>query len=343
MTSNQEPVLPNGGTPEEHILITGAAGFIGQELSAALLASSSSIRLTLTDVIEPPIPNTPSGKPSDRVTSVKSDLTSPTAVSSLLATPFRTVYLLHGLMSGGAEANLELGWRVNWDSHRAIIDALRARSDAPVVVFPSSLAVYGPPDSIPDGQQVPTSEATRATPRSSYGAQKLMVETYLCDMSRRGLLDGRVARLPTVIVRPGAPSAAASSFASGIVREPLKGEKSVLPVSRDLEMWVCSPATVVRNLVALRGIHKEKFGPAGRVVNLPGVTVRVQDILDALEAVGRKEALALVEEKPDEKVEAIVGSWPARFDVSWAKSLGLQEDVSLVETVQAFVASLKRS
>ncbi|KAH8880524.1 NAD(P)-binding protein [Thozetella sp. PMI_491] len=324
---------------EEHVLITGAAGFIGQELSAALLAASPSIHLTLTDVIEPPIPTVSSqSSSSSRVTAVKSDLTSPAAVSALLETPFRAVYLLHGLMSGGAEANLELGWRVNWDSHRALIDGLRAKphgSDT-VVVFPSSLAVYGPAT---PGQQ--TSEATCPTPQSSYGAQKLMVETFLSDMSRRGLLNGRIARLPTVIVRPGAPSAAASSFASGIVREPLKGEPSVLPVSRNLEMWVCSPSTVVRNLAALKDIPKEKFG-ISRVVNLPGITVRVQEILEALEAVGGQKALALVEEKPDSKIEAIVGSWPARFDVNRATGLGLVGDVSLVETVTAFAESLKK-
>ncbi len=323
---------------DENILITGAAGFIGQALTVALIESSPRIRLVITDVIEPPVPESVS-QHGDRITTVKSDLTSPSAVDSLLsATRFSAAYLLHGLMSGGAEANLELGWRVNWDSHRAVIDCLRARVPGTVVVFPSSLAVYGP--SSPGGGGV-TSEATCPVPQSSYGAQKLMVETYLGDFSRRGLIDGRVVRLPTVIVRPGAPSAAASSFASGIVREPLRGERAILPVARDLEMWVCSPRTVVRNLVYVKGIPKERFG-ISRVVNLPGITVSVGQILQALEAVGGSGALDLVDEAPDPKIEAIVGSWPARFDITRAEELGMEGDCSLVETVQAFVASIKR-
>lgn len=123
----------------------------------------------------------------------------------------------------------------------------------------------------PSAETEVTSEATYPVPQSSYGAQELMVETYVNDFSRRGLLDGRVMRLPTVIVRPGAPSAAASSFARGIVREPLRGERSVLPVSRDLEMWVCSSRMVVANLVHVKDIPKERFGGLTRVMNLPGL------------------------------------------------------------------------
>ncbi|KAG8161320.1 hypothetical protein KVR01_009584 [Diaporthe batatas] len=315
------------------ILITGAAGFIGQVLAAALLESSSDITLVLTDVTEPAVPEAASQHAS-RVKSTSSDLTDPNAVASLLSTPFKAVYLLHGLMSGGAEANLELGWRVNWDSHRSILDHLRTHQKGTVVIFPSSLAVYGP-----TGPGEITSESTNPLPQSSYGAQKLMVETYLNDFSRRGLLDGRIVRLPTVVVRPGAPSAAASSFASAIIREPLRGEKSILPVSRDLEMWVCSPKTVVANLIRIKDVPKEKFG-LSRVTNLPGITVTVQQMLDALQKVGGSEAIKLIEEERDPKVEAIVGSWPARFDTSRAQGLGLDADQSLVDTVNEFCQSL---
>ncbi|KAI0012130.1 NAD-dependent epimerase/dehydratase [Xylariaceae sp. FL0662B] len=320
---------------DENILITGAAGFIGQELAEALIESSSTVKLTITDVIEPSIPHS-SSQHKSRITAVKCDLTDPSVIETLLATPFTAVYLLHGLMSGGAEANMELGWRVNWDSHRGILDYLRRHLPGTVVIFPSSLAVYGP-----SAPGCVTSEDTCPMPQSSYGAQKLMVETYLNDFSRRGLLDGRIVRLPTVIVRPGAPSAAASSFASGIVREPLRGEKSVLPVSRDLEMWVCSPGTVVRNLVYVKDVPREAFGIT-RVVNLPGITVTVDQILQALQEVGGDKARNLVEEARDPKIEAIVGSWPARFDIKRAEGLGMTGDCSLVETVKAFSLTLNR-
>lgn len=320
---------------DEHILITGAAGFIGQELMTSFLLSSSTLRLTITDVAQPPIPASCSAH-SARVTAIKSDLTAPSAVKSLFTPRFSAVYLLHGLMSGGAEANLELGWRVNFESHRIILDYLRCQHPGTIVVFPSSLAVYGPPAAM----GAVTSELTCPQPQSSYGAQKLMTETYLNDMSRRGLLDGRIVRLPTVIVRPGLPSAAASSFASGIVREPLQGVPAVLPVAPSLEMWVCSPQTVVRNLILVKDVPGDRFG-LSRVVNLPGVTVTVQDILDALRTVGGDEALNLVEEKRDAKVEAIVNSWPARFDIGRATGLGMVSDVSVLETVGAFAANLR--
>lgn len=183
-------------------------------------------------------------------------------------------------------------------------------------------------------------EMTGPIPLSNYGSQKLMVETYLNNLSWKRLLDGRIVRLPTVIVRPGAPSAAASSFASGIIREPLKGERSVLPVPRDLEMWVCSPHTVVKNLVLVKDVKDYAFGIT-RSVNLPGIRVTVQQMLDALEAVGGRGATSLIDEVPDPEVAKIVETWPANFDTSYAKELGMVPDLALVDTVRAFANSLK--
>lgn len=139
-----------------------------------------------------------------------------------------------------------------------------------------------------------------------------------------------------VLVRPGKPSGAASSFASGIFREPLKGEKSVLPVSKKLEMWICSPRTVVRNLVMARDVPKERY-KGSRIVNLPGMTVTIVEMLEALRTVGGDEALKLVEEKRDEATERIVESWPARLDTSRAKSLGFAEDGTLVQTLREYI------
>lgn len=139
------------------------------------------------------------------------------------------------------------------------------------------------------------------------------------------------------MVRPGAPSGAASSFASGIFREPFKGEKCILPVPKSQEVWICSPKTVVENLIRARDIPAEKFGGKSRVVNLPGVTVTVQEMLDVLKAVGGEEALSLVEEKKDEMTERIVASWPARLNTARARELGFKDDGSLVETVKDYV------
>ncbi|KAF6840544.1 nucleoside-diphosphate-sugar [Colletotrichum musicola] len=278
-----------------HILITGAAGFIGQELTIALLLSSPTIHLTVTDIATPPIP--PQSLVPDaasRITALQTDLTHHSR--------FNAIYLMHGTMSGGAEADLDLGLRVNLDSHRLILDALRQPTSlhrGTVVVFPSSLAVYVVYE--PVGAQHVT-EATCPTPQSSYGAQKLVIETLVGDYSRRGLIDGR-------IVRPGAPSAAASSFASGIVRESLKGEDNILPVRPE-------------------------------VINLPGITVTVADILNALEVVGGAGARARVIEERNPQIESIVESWPAFFDVSRALSLGLALDADIVTTVKDFADRL---
>ncbi|KAK1968946.1 NAD dependent epimerase/dehydratase [Colletotrichum sublineola] len=314
------------------ILVTGAAGFVGQALVSALIKANPATTLTATDVIEPPIP-TDVAEASSRINSLKADLTDPQAVSSLLSKQFGAVYLLHGLMSGGAEANLDLGLKINLDSVRSVLDHLRKNYPGTTVVFTSSCAVYGPRQPVIESETVPK-------PKTSYGTEKLMVELLLEDYSRRGLIDGRIVRLPTVTVRPGAPSAAASSFASGIVRESLKGIKNILPVSRDLEVWVCSPATVVKNLIKIKDVPKEKFGDS-RVVNLPGITVTVQEILDAVEKVGGKEALAQVEEKSDPAILAIVSTWAARFDVSRAYGLGLEPDGPILEAVEAFAKTLK--
>ncbi|KAF4968286.1 hypothetical protein FZEAL_10407 [Fusarium zealandicum] len=317
----------------QHILITGAGGFIGQEIVAPLLASSPLIHVTLTDIVEPPVPRGAANE-AHRITSLAADLTSSDVVDKLIgARRYEAVYLFHGLMSSGSETNLELGLKVNLDSVRSVLDALRTKWPGTKVVFSSSCAVYGPDD----GR---VTEQTLPQPRSSYGAEKLISELLLNDYSRRGLLDGRIVRLPTVVVRPGKPSAAASSFASGIVRESLQGISNVLPVPRDISMWICSPATVIKNLIRIKDISAEKFGDS-RVVNLPGITVTVQEILDAVEKVGGREAVDLVKEEEDEALLRIVKSWPPWFDDSRAMGLGLEADGNLVDAVKAFKDSLK--
>lgn len=316
-----------------HILITGASGFIGQELTCALLSLPSVTQLTLTDVVKPSPPQ-PTAKHSHNVhvSCVEADLTSRHVCEELLTADINVSYLLHGIMSGTAEANLELGLRVNFDSTRQILDILRAVRPGAKIVYPSSCAVFGPP-----GPGEVVTERTMPRPGTSYGAQKLMCEILLNDFSRRDLLDARILRLPTVMVRPGKPSGAASGFASGIFREPLKGERTVLPVDKHLEIWICSPQTVVGNMIRAMEIPKEKFGAGSRVVILPGITVTVADMLEALRTVGGEQALGLVEERKDETIERIVTEWPARFDTTRAKLLGLAADGSLVDTVRAYV------
>ncbi|KAG5298803.1 nucleoside-diphosphate-sugar epimerase [Histoplasma capsulatum G186AR] len=321
------------------ILITGAGGFIGQELTTALLnATPADTTLTITDITSPPIP-TRASKHASRVASIQTDLTSRTAVDSLIdsgASPPRrydVVYILHGIMSSGSESNFDLGMNVNLFATQYILDRLRRTMPGVKVVYTSSLAVYGPtaPGFVITERNMPQ------MPTSSYGMEKMVIELLLNDYSRRGFLDGRVMRLPTVTVRAGAPTQAASSFASGILREPLNGVKSVLPVKKETELWICSPYTIVKNLIHAKDVPSEAFGDS-RSVNLPGIKVSVQKMLDVLEVVGGTEKRALVEEKPDEDVNRIVQGWSPNFDTAWAKSLGFYEDMSLLDSVQRFVS-----
>lgn len=318
-------------------LITGAGGYVGQELTAALLASSPNATVTLTDVIAPTIP-TSATQHGSRAKSIQADLTSPSEVDQLINpsnpnNPYDTVYLLHGIMSSGSEANFELGIRVNLDATRYILDRLRSTMPGVKVIFTSSLAVYGraPAGFVIDENNFPS------VPSSSYGSQKLIVETLLNDYSRRGFVDGRAVRLPTVTVRAGKPTQAASSFASDIIREPFNGNKAVLPVSRETEVWICSPYTVVKNLLHAREIPKEAFGES-RSVNLPGLKVTVQEMLDALEKIGGPERRALVEERYDADIDRIVQTWTPEFRTERAFRLGFEGDIPMVENIRQYAS-----
>ncbi|KAJ5407423.1 hypothetical protein N7465_008707 [Penicillium sp. CMV-2018d] len=307
------------------ILITGAGGFLGQALAKALASTPGVSNLVLTDVVEPPKP-TNTAQFNTQVISLKADLTSRETCRSLLSTDFSHMYLLHGIMSGASEENLPLGLAVNVDSMRNILDILRGNTNlqlGPTTQF-ASLAVFGGPEI----HKAPVTESTITLPQSSYGTQKHICEVLFNDFSRRGIIDAVIVRLPTITVRPGKPSGAASSFCSGIVREPLNGEESVLPVNRDLKLWVCATRTIIRNLVRARDVRFEGE-TYSRVVNLPGVTVTVQEILDGLEK--------RVVDKADPAVQAIVGSWPGVFDVKKALDMGFYPDGDLTETIRAYI------
>jgi len=323
--------------PSSTILITGGAGFVGQALASALLSSSPSINLLLTDIVEPP---TPTADPSKkRTTCTQADLSDPKTLASVLSQKFSAAYILHGIMSGASESNMELGYKVNLDSTRLIFDNLRNTQPGLVVVYTSSTAVYGPPEA----QDQIYTEQTLPAPQSSYGTQKFMIECLLNDYARRGLLDARIVRLPTVTIRAGKPTGAASSFASGILREPLQGMQSELPVRKDLKLWVCSPGVVVANLVKAKDVPKSAFEGRSRTVNLPGRTVTVQEMLDALEEVGGKEARGLVVDKVDAATEKIVESWPTEFDTRVAAGMGYIADVSLLENLRLYKESIGQS
>ena len=206
------------------VLVTGAAGFLGQRLIRALLErgelhtggqSRPIARITALDAAAP-------ASDDARVRVVQGDLADREVLARACADGIDSVFHLAAVVSGAAEADYDLGMRVNVEGTRALLDTCRAQSAPPTFVFASSVAVFG--GALPEVVQ----DDTIPAPQSSYGVQKLIGELLMGDCTRRGFIDGRAVRLPTIVVRPGKPNAAASSFASGIVREPLAGQEALL-------------------------------------------------------------------------------------------------------------------
>ncbi|MEQ8966917.1 MAG: SDR family oxidoreductase [Azospirillaceae bacterium] len=318
------------------IVVTGANGFIGRKLVRRLLERGA---LAAPDGVERPVERilavdsaAGDGPPIEdpRVETRIADLTAPGAAEGLVGPATSSVFHLAAIPSAGAEADFERGMAVNLDVTRRLLDACRALGTAPAFVFSSTVAVFGGdlPDVIRDD--------TAPTPQTSYGAQKAMSELLISDLSRRGFIDGRALRLPTVVVRPGKPNTAASTFASSIIREPLQGERAVLPVRRERAMYVLSPRRVVDSLIHAHGLPGERFGPH-RTVTLPGLTVSVADMLAGLERAGGREALDRVEETLDPHIDAIVAGWPGRFEPARARALGFEADPDYDAIVAMFM------
>lgn len=306
------------------IIITGGGGFLGQKLAKALLQSTQSFtELLLVDIQLPQAPIADA-----RVRCLQADLTAPGVAESLINEQTTIVYHLAAIVSSHAEQDFDLGWKVNLDTTRTLLEACRHRKSGIRFIFTSSLAVYGGrlPALVDDG--------TALTPTSSYGAQKAMGELLVNDYSRKGYVDGLVLRLPTICVRPGKPNRAASSFVSSIIREPLQGEQAICPVSTELRLWLSSPATVVANfLLAARLPATGDW----RSINLPGISVTVGEMLEALGHAGGAAARERVQFAADPAVERIVASWPGRIDNQRAHALGFMADRTFADIIDSFI------
>ncbi|HEX2525600.1 MAG TPA: D-erythronate dehydrogenase [Geminicoccus sp.] len=312
------------------VLVTGGAGFIGKKLILRLLSDGQVggekiTRITCFDVVAA------QGLPADdRIEVVTGDLSSPSQVGILLGKGQDAIWHLASAVSGECEKDFDLGYRVNLTGTLNVLDAARRAGNMPRLVFTSSVAAFGGPlpDPIPDDQIL--------TPQTSYGAQKATCELLVADYTRKGMIDGRSLRLPTIVVRPGKPNAAASSFASSIVREPLAGDSVVCPVAPEAKMYSLSPRKVVDALVHAITIPSEEIGQV-RSLTLPGLTYTQAEMMAALERVTSKKVVDRVTWTPDPFIQKIVAGWPTTFTTPRAEKLGFRRDDSLEEIIQAHI------
>ncbi len=322
------------------LLITGGAGFVGARLARTLLARERLNgrrieQLVLADQFAAPADLQADTRVAQRVEPLA-------ATCEALHAPdmgFDGIFHLASAVSGECEQDFDLGMRSNLDGTRAMLEALRgrvARGEAPTrLLFSSSIAVYGPDPGLPLPAVV--GDDTIPAPQTSYGTQKLMCEYLIADCTRKGYIDGRAARLMTVTVRPGRPNGAASSFFSGIIREPLAGEEAVCPVSADVAHPVSSPQCTVDGLIAVFEASREAL--VGRsALNLPALNVTVQQMLDALEAVAGPQVRARVRFERDERIAAIVANWPRAASARRAQGLGLRPEARFEDIIRQYLA-----
>jgi len=313
------------------ILITGGGGFLGSRLAAALLArgklgGQAIGGITLLDGAFPP------ALPQDaRVKAVTGDVSDAKVLASVCAADTAAVFHLAAVVSGAAEADFDLGMRVNLEGTELLLEQLRKSTKTPRVVYTSSVAAFG-------GNLPPVlDDSTIANPQTSYGTQKVIGEYLMNDYSRKGFLDARSLRLPTIVVRAGKPNAAASSFASGIIREPLNGVVSECPVAPETGVWLLSPRRVVEAFIHAWELAPEAWGTQ-RWLNLPGITASVAQMVEALKKVAGDTVARRVVYKADARIQSIVKTWPVNFRTPRALEMGFTPDADVEAVIRDYIA-----
>ena len=319
------------------ILITGGGGFLGQRVARALLARGGVQEIVLFDIAEPM-----AGIKDARVRFVKGEVSDTQALGKLVTRSDAPdggggvdgIFHFAAVVSGQAEADFALGMAVNLDGTRNLLEACRSlhagTGNTPRVLYASSIAVFGTP--LPEL----ITDSTTPTPQASYGVQKLIGEWLIADYHRKGYIDGRAVRIPTVSVRPGKANAAASSFASAVVREPLNGIDYACPVPPETQMWMCGPRDVVANLLRAFDLPSEAWGVL-RAISLPGLVVSVAEMVAALGKLGGAAAARRVHYVADAKTVAIVKTWAARLDTPRALSMGFGASRSMDQIVAEYI------
>jgi D-erythronate 2-dehydrogenase len=322
-----------------NVVITGGAGFVGSRLARELLAAGTLglagdearpiCAVTLIDKAAAPADLAA----DERVTAITGDLgglLEPGRAGRDALAAADVVFHLAAAVSGECEADFDLGMRANLQATESLLAAGRAAGTNPLVVYSSSVAVFGGSDEHPLPPVV--EDDTLPNPQTSYGVQKFIGEQLIADYTRKGFLRGRSLRLMTVSVRPGRPNAAASGFLSGIIREPLAGQRATVPVDPKTEVALASPAKAIAGLIRAATASGQEWG--GRTaVNLPALTVSVGDMAAALEQVAGPEVSALIDWVPDPAVARMFATWPGRVHSERAARLGLTADPDFVSII----------
>jgi D-erythronate 2-dehydrogenase len=313
------------------VLVTGAAGMLGRRFcerlaAVGMIGGKKVDSLTAADIIDA---QAIAGSPFP-VKSLKCDLAAPGAAEQLIAD--RPGIILHtaAVVSGEAEADFDKGYRINLDGTRYLFEAIRHAQYHPRVVYTSSIAVFGAP--FPEV----IDEEFFLTPLTSYGAQKAIGELLLADYTRKGFFDGIGIRLPTICVRPGKPNRAASSFFSGIIREPLNGQEAILPVPDTVRHWFASPRSAVRFFFHAAEIDGQLVGPR-RNLSMPGLSATVGEMIASLERCAGADRVKLIRREPDPTIMRIVDGWAQAIDASRAKELGFEAEPNFDEIIRAHI------
>lgn len=312
------------------ILILGGGGMVGQKLARRLLQSDdyAGANITLFDQAFP--------ENGVQATQITGNISDPATAQALAARRADVIFHLAAIVSGQAETDFDLGWDVNMMSMWHFLTALRAEHDAsdgsyrPRVVFTSSIAVFGGPYPEQIGDEF------LSAPQTSYGAQKAICELMVTDFSRKGFIDGLSLRLPTICVRPGKANLAASSFFSGIIREPLNGQEALLPVPDTVRHWHASPRAAAGFLTHAAGLDTDLL-EGRRALSLPGVSCTVAEQIEALRRAAGQKAVDLIRVAPDPAVAKIVSGWPRDFAPDRAIALGFKAESSFDEIVQVYI------
>jgi nucleoside-diphosphate-sugar epimerase len=324
-----------------NVLVTGARGFLGKRLIARLLQGQKlngvdglqSVQNIIAFDQSDPDPSLSDARIEQRV----GDLSDADTLDLLISPQIASIFHFAAIVSGAAESDFALGQRINLDATVGLLERCREAGHSPRLVFTSSVAVFG---NLASGEVV--RDDTAAMPASSYGTQKAIGELLVNDYSRKGFIDGRSLRVPTISVRPGTPNAAASSFASSIIREPLAGVATRCPVPVTTRLWLMSPVKAIDNLIYGHNLPPQALGYP-RTINLPGLSVSVEQMLLALSEAGGDKARQLVSLAPDRSIESIIASWPSAFNTRRAQDLGFISDTDFSSIVRQYQAELARS